>query len=280
VGQATGKGMIHAGHQVTFKDIQPEREQELFDSGHDVWSRCDQSQEWDLVFLSVGTPTREGSVDLTYLQSACDELGEILSSASNYPVVVLRCTVPPGTTEAMVIPALEKSSLKTAGQDFGVCYNPEFLRAVSAFEDFISPWLTVIGMHDKRSAEILREALEPITARNFTPVCVTDLRSAEVAKYASNLFNATKISFTNEIWSACKELEIDGDSVMSIVSHSAEGMWNPRYGTKGGFAYGGVCLPKDTAGFLGFARAQGIEMPLLEAVMTVNRRFEGEGGIE
>ncbi len=273
VGQATGKGMASIGHDVVFKDANQEREKELCNNGLSVWSESLHEQP-DFIFMSVGTPTREGSVDLSQLRSACHDVGPILREATNHPTVVLRCTVPPGTTEQMVIPWLESGSGRSSAADFGVCYNPEFLRAVSAYEDFVNPWLIVIGSRDRQAGIALRDALDPLASQKMVPVTLTDLRSAEVAKYASNLYNATKISFTNEMWSVCEELGIDGDNVMSIVSRSAEGMWNPKYGTRGGFAYGGVCLPKDTTGFLGFARSRGLEMPLLEAVIDVNKRFE------
>jgi UDPglucose 6-dehydrogenase len=90
-------------------------------------------------------------------------------------------------------------------------------------------------------------------------------------KYAQNLYNATKISFTNEIWSVCQKLSIDSDTVMGAVAQSAEGMWNSRYGISGGYPYDGSCLPKDTRAFLSYAKQElDMEMPLLEATIKIN----------
>ncbi len=93
-----------------------------------------------------------------------------------------------------------------------------------------------------------------------------------MTKYAHNLFNAAKISFTNEMWLASKALGIDGDQVMALVAQSAEGMWNPRYGIRGGFPYSGACLPKDIAAFVSVARELGWHTPLLQATIEVNQR--------
>jgi UDPglucose 6-dehydrogenase len=97
-----------------------------------------------------------------------------------------------------------------------------------------------------------------------------DPAAAELVKCVHNLFNATKISFWNEIWDVCRQLDVRSDEVASIVARSAEGSINAEYGTRGGKPYGGACLPKDTKGFLGFAEELGVEMPLLEAVDVVN----------
>ena len=106
-------------------------------------------------------------------------------------------------------------------------------------------------------------------------VVKTDLKTAEMIKYAQNLYNATKISFTNEIWSVCQKLSINSDTVMGAVVKSAEGMWNSRYGIKGGYPYDGECLPKDTKGFLSYAKQElDIELPILEATIKVNDSLE------
>jgi UDPglucose 6-dehydrogenase len=100
-----------------------------------------------------------------------------------------------------------------------------------------------------------------------------DPATAEFIKCAHNLYNAAKISFWNEMWLVTQRLGIDHDAVSSTVANSAEGSYNPYYGIRGGAPYGGVCLPKDTNGFLGFAAALGVEMPLLTAVVTVNENL-------
>ena len=127
--------------------------------------------------------------------------------------------------------------------------------------------MTVIGSSSKRVQERLRDLLAPFGGemRLFDN---TD--TAETVKIVHNVFNAAKISFWNEIWSVCQALGIDHDAVATTVAKSAEASWNPLYGIRGGAPYGGVCLPKDTNGMLGFARELGVDMPLLRSVIEVN----------
>ena len=275
VGQATGKGLAHYGHKIVFCDANPARVEDLQQQGYFAVSPNDFIQHRnDATMICVGTPTNAMEIDLSHLRSACQLMASILQLTNEYHLVVVRSTLPPGTTQDLVIPLLEEGSGKLAGQDFGVCYNPEFLREVSALDDFVTPWVIVLGANDTGSERAARQIYEPISSRLEMPVTVTNLRSAEMIKYAHNLYNATKISYTNEIWSVCQDLSIDGDLVMSTISQSAEAMWNPNYGIKGGFPYGGSCLPKDTVAFLAFAEEHGLEMKLLDAVVQVNEQMD------
>jgi len=186
-------------------------------------------------------------------------------------VVVVRSTLPPGTTESLIVPILAEHSGLEPGADFFVAYSPEFLREVSADEDFLSPWLTVGGAADHatgRTVAALYEGRVPSDS-----IVHADVATAEMIKYASNIFNATKISFANEIWQVSRSLGLDADVVMGAVCRSAEGMWNPVYGTRGGSPYGGACLPKDTLAFHAFARGLGLSMELLGSVISVNERL-------
>lgn len=273
VGQATGKGLLHFGHRVVFSDIRELVLEQLTAGGY-VATQPEQLRDTqtDVTMVCVGTPTVNGGIDLSQLDSVMDTVAMTLKDTDRYHLIVNRCTLPPCTTEDVVIPGLEQRSGKRVGRDFGVCHNPEFLREASAYEDFVKPWLIVFGSYDHRSSQALRELYGPISEETDTAIVETDLRTAEMLKYASNLYNATKISFTNEIWAACSQLGVDGNAVMSIVSRAAEGMWNPTYGTRGGFPYGGSCLPKDTAAFLRFASVRGFDMRLLQAVIDVNDR--------
>jgi UDPglucose 6-dehydrogenase len=184
----------------------------------------------------------------------------------------MRCTLPPGSTSNIVIPLLEDISGLTYGDDFGVCYNPEFLREASALEDFLNPKLVVIGAEEPYSLSTLEEVYAAGLPQGIRSV-KTDFKTAEMIKFTSNLFNATKISFTNEMWLACRRLGIDGDEVMSTVVEACEGFWNPGYGSRGGYPYGGACLPKDTAAFYTFARSLGLSMELLNSVIAINDRM-------
>jgi UDPglucose 6-dehydrogenase len=158
-----------------------------------------------------------------------------------------------------------------ADDGFALASNPEFLRAASASDDFRFPWMTVIASRSKRTQERLRFLLQPFGGemRVFDNPAV-----AEFIKCSHNIYNAAKISFWNEMWMVAKHIGVDLDAVSSTVALSAEGSFNPFYGIRGGAPYGGVCLPKDTNGFLGFAADLGIEMPLLDSVVRVNEMLE------
>jgi UDPglucose 6-dehydrogenase len=184
---------------------------------------------------------------------------------------VVRSTVAPGTTDGVVRPVLEENSGKTAGAGFRLASNPEFLRAVSAAEDFRHPWMTVIASRDPRTVADLANLLAPFGGEMRT---FSDPAEAEFVKCAHNIFNATKISFWNEMWIVAQQIGLDLDPIAATVARSAEGSINPQYGIRGGAPYGGVCLPKDTCGFLGYASGVGVDMPLLRAVVETNNRLE------
>ena len=133
--------------------------------------------------------------------------------------------------------------------------NPEFLRAATAEEDFMNPRVIVIGALEGRSALGLKRMYAPWAD---VPMVETNLRTAEATKYLSNLFNAAKISFFNEMHAILAAIGADPGTAESIVRLGAEGLWNPKYGTHGGAPYGGVCLPKDTVGFLGYLEDMGL----------------------
>ena len=269
VGQATGKGLFCKGHHVVFHDVNPEVLSRLSEEGYETCDDYD-LREFDVSMLCVSTPTRDDKIVLSYLQNAVSKLGVKLADTSRYHLVVVRCTSLPGTTEERVIPMLEYYSRKKAGLDFGVCMNPEFLRSASAEDDFAHPWLTVIGAYDERSGEELEKLYRPFRAE----IVVTKIKVAEMMKYVHNLFNATKISFFNEMHTICQKLGINSRAVNSLVVKSAEAMWNPKYGTVGGRPYGGSCLPKDTRAFRNFAHKLNLSpMTLLDAVIKVNEEM-------
>lgn len=274
VGRATGKGFSELGHDVIFVDTDPRVVQRLRREGQQAIDPSALAEARPSVsMICVPTPNdRSERQDLTFLEAALAAIGPLLADSA-YHLVVIRCTVLPGITENLVVPALEASSGGKAGRDFGVCMNPEFLREASAEEDFRNPWIVVIGEHDQRSGDLLEWLYKPLCQRTRAPIFRTDLRTAEMTKYAHNLYNAVKISFANEMWQVSRELGVDGNQVMALVAQSAEGMWNPRYGTRGGFPYEGNCLPKDISAFVSLARDLGWGTPLLEATMEVNQRM-------
>ncbi|GAA2274519.1 hypothetical protein GCM10010145_51890 [Streptomyces ruber] len=268
VGTATGKGFLHAGHEVTFIDIAHRRLEYLRSQGLDARDTLDLDNEPDsFVFLTLPTPNVGHRYDLSAFEDGTTTVGKALGTASGTHVVVVRSTVPPGTTEGLVQPLLEKHSGRTLGEDFHLASNPEFLRAASAVEDFKHPWMTVIASRSTRTVERLSELLAPFGGELRT---FDDPAAAEMVKCAHNIFNATKISFWNEMWLVSQALGLDLDPIAQTVARSAEGSYNPSYGIRGGAPYGGVCLPKDTQGFLGLADSISLEMPLLRAVVRVN----------
>lgn len=272
VGQASGRGFLAHGHDVTFVDVNPEIIAKLRAERLDA--RFPNEVPWaeaDMTMLAINTPTVGGKIVLDHLFGAIRTLAEGLKGSTRYQIVVVRSTVPPTTTLERVRPLLEEVSGRTVGDTLGLAMNPEFLRQVSANQDFLEPWLTVFGTFGETEAAILGEMYEPFNA----PIVAVDCTSAEVIKYANNLYNATKISFFNEFHMVCERLGIDSEVIGRTVAHSAESMWNPTYGTRGGWPYGGACLPKDTAAFYEFAHGKlGMEMPVLAGTMRVNEMLE------
>ena len=272
VGTATGEGFLAAGHEVTFIDTSAARVRELQSRGYDVRTEIDLSDEPDsFLFLTLPTPHAGYEYDLRAFTAGSTSVGKALKASSARHTVVVRSTVPPGTTEKLVQPLLEEHSGMQAGEGFDIASNPEFLRAVSAAEDFRHPWMTVIASRDPQTVERLRTLLSPFGGEMRT---FTNPAEAEFVKCSHNIFNAAKISFWNEMWLVAREIGLDLDPIAATVARSAEGSINPQYGIRGGAPYGGVCLPKDTCGFLGYADGVGVDMPLLRAVVTVNEHLE------
>jgi UDPglucose 6-dehydrogenase len=147
---------------------------------------------------------------------------------------------------------------------------PEFLRQVSNVQDFDRPWLTVIGAYDERAGAALRDLYRPFGA--LMVECTPS--EAEMIKYTSNLYNAVKISYFNEVHAICEKLGIDSGMVASTVARSAESMWNPLYGIRGGVPYGGACLPKDTEAFMAFVNDNGFEHLMLQAAIDTNEHLK------
>src|SRR4051812_13786878 len=271
VGQATGRGFARKGHQISYVDINPQTIERLRADGQIAMTSAE--VEWravDVVMLAVSTPSVDDQIVLDYIEAAALDVGRGLAQAERFVPVVVRSTVPPTTTEQRITPILERASGKRAGVDFGVAMNPEFLRQVSSEQDFARPWVTVLGASDRRTAQILDALYAPFGALivRCTPT------EAEMIKYVNNIYNAVKISYFNEVHAICEQLEIDSNLVGAAVARTAESMWNPLYGTRGGVPYGGACLPKDTTAFMQFARDRGWEHLMLEATMKVNQRLE------
>jgi UDPglucose 6-dehydrogenase len=218
----------------------------------------------DVTFICIGTPSKEdGSIDLTFIKEVTIEIAKVLKQKDNYHLVVVKSTVLPGTTRDVVLPLLEKYSGKKVGKDFGLAMNPEFLREGIAVDDFLKPDRIVIGSYDDISRDILRKLYKDFTS----PLVETSLSAAEMIKYASNGFLATKISFINEIGNMCKKLEVDAYEV-------ADGMGlDKRIGRSflnSGIGWGGSCFPKDLHALLAWANKEKEESKIIESAIEVN----------
>lgn len=214
----------------------------------------------DFIFVAVGTPSGvDGEADLKYISTAIESMAPQLEG---YTVVVNRSTVPVGTGDTTA----ETLGLygKRQGHDFQVVSNPEFTREGSAVYDFLNPDRVVLGSVDHQAAEAVAELYKPITDR----IMITDLRTAEMVKYASNAFLAMRISFINEIASICEKLGAD-------VKLVAQGMgMDQRIGPaflEAGLGFGGSCFPKDVKALQYMAELNGLHPQLLRAVMDINR---------
>ncbi len=267
VGQATGKGFARKGHSVDYVDVDSARVNQLNQQGL-LAMQPDQVnwERYDIVMLTVSTPSINGRVKLDYIEDAVLNVGRGLATSDKFVVVVVRSTVPPTTTEQRLRPLLENAAGKTAGIGFGLAMNPEFLRQRSNVEDFERPWITVLGTSERLTADILGDLYKPFGSLlvNCTPT------EAEMIKYVNNIYNAVKISYFNEVHAICENLGIDSRIVGATVARSAESMWNPLYGTRGGVPYGGTCLPKDTVGFMAFCEEMGLDHGMLKATIAAN----------
>jgi len=224
--------------------------------------------ETDVTFVSVGTPTSEdGGCNLRYIENAAREIGKGLEEKEGYHVVVLRCSVPPSTTLGVMVPEIERVSGKSMGVDFGICFNPEFLREGTAVEDFNEPSKTVIGANDKRAADMLARIYEPV---DDNPI-FTSIEAAEMVKYVDNVWHATKVCFANEVGRLCKPLQIDSHKVMDIFVKDVKLNLSPYY-LKPGFAYGGSCLPKEVRAVSYMANQMGVDVPLISSLQTSNEQ--------
>lgn len=220
----------------------------------------------DVSLICVGTPSMaDGSPMLDYIDGVARQIGHGLRNSERYHVVVLRSTVFPGVTREYLLPRLEQYSLRSAGDDFGLVVNPEFLRETEAIKDFYAPPYTVIGELDNRSGNLMAELYGNIQA----PLYRVPLEEAELLKVVNNAFHALKVGFGNEVGRVCDRLGIDSHVVMKLVCADTKLNISPVY-LKPGFAFGGSCLPKDLRSLTFNARQLGVDVPILNAVIPSN----------
>lgn len=287
VGSVAGACLAACGHHVTFVEINrakvdqlnagicPVAEDGLAELVRDAREQGRMSATDDLAaavagtdaaLVCVGTPSGpNGDVRLEDVERVCRQIGEALADRREWFTVVVTSTVPPGTTERLVIPTLEKASGTACGLDFGVVFSPEFLREGSAVADFRHPEVTVLGPTDPRSLAVATELYEPFGGRIVTaPITV-----AESVKLVGNAWHALKVVFANEIGRFCDSLGVDSRAVMELFKQDRRLNVSPAYLTPG-FAFGGSCLPKDLRTLNYRAHLHGVELPVLESVLRSN----------
>ena len=299
VGLVSGVCLADRGHQVTCVDkdadkvakissgVAPIYEKGLDDllarnlgktlrATTDLQSAVD---ETELSLIAVGTPFDGTEIDTGYVEQAATEIGQALRDKDAYHVVLVKSTVVPGTTDELVLTALEKASGKKAGVDFGLGMNPEFLREGEAVSDFMNPDRIVLGGLDERTHQTLRKVYEPFTG---VDVVLTSNKTAEMIKYASNSLLATLISFSNEIANLCSSVGgIDALEVMHGVhldkrfSPLLPGGERITPGfisyLEAGCGFGGSCFPKDVKALIAHGQKHAASMRLLESVIEINQ---------
>jgi UDPglucose 6-dehydrogenase len=239
----------------------------LLSATNDVSSAADTST----TFLTVGTPSgRDGSIDLSFLKHATIDLGRALRKKNGYHLVVVKSTVVPGTTSSVVKPILEHSTKTKVGPKLGLCANPEFLKEGTAINDALHPDKIVIGASDKKSAEQLTRLYKHFYRGKPPPLIITNPESAELVKYASNAFLATKISFINTIANIAQQTPgVDVGTVAKAIG------LDPRIGElflKAGPGYGGSCFHKDLQALIDYSNKNGYDPVLFRATEETNEK--------
>jgi UDPglucose 6-dehydrogenase/GDP-mannose 6-dehydrogenase len=300
VGLVSGVCLAEKGHQIICVDIDKEKVAKINQGASPIYEKglaellkknigrkltatTDLSSavlQTEISLIAVGTPFDGEQIDLAFIKSVSQQIGEILSDKDDYHVVVVKSTVVPGTTDDIVVPILEAASGKRAGVDFGVGMNPEFLREGEAVDDFMNPDRIVLGAFDNKTLEVLEELYAPFSDIDIVPV---NTKTAEMIKYTSNSLLATMISFSNEIANLCAALgNIDVADVMkgvhldkrlSPVTTDGDRIV-PAFTTyiEAGCGFGGSCFPKDVNALISHGKRSGLPMRLLESVMQINEK--------
>ncbi|MBA2548302.1 MAG: nucleotide sugar dehydrogenase [Burkholderiaceae bacterium] len=221
----------------------------------------------ELSFICVGTPSSaNGSQDLSAVVRVSEAIGGALARKSAFHTVVLRSTVAPGTALELIKPALESASGKRSGVDFGLCFQPEFLREGSSIRDYDHPPFTLVGGDSPVSIEALRQLFGHLPCEFIA----TDIRTAEALKLVCNAFHALKITFANEVGRIAGALDIDSRQIMALVCRDTRLNISPAY-MKPGFAFGGSCLPKDLRALMYLGRARDVDTPVLSSILPSNQ---------
>jgi len=244
---ATAKGMLRASNQSLAQVVDSE-----------------------IIFICVGTPTLpNGSIDTRQVEKVGGEIGKILRDSDRKPLICLRSTVIPGSSENIFIPAIERFSGKKMGEGFSYVYHPEFLRETTAIADYDAPGRIIFGSFQRNAEDLCNQIYPHIDAQRF----FLKPKEAELVKYCDNAYHALKITFANEIGMIAKEIGIDSHKVMDVFVADSKLNISKNY-FKPGFAFGGSCLPKDVQALTCFARKLELRTPLLESLMVSNENIK------
>lgn len=268
VGYAVGKGFSNLSHDVLFYDINNDILNKIKKEGFQTTNNLKLIADFsEIFFICLPTPTKNNKADISILKSFSKNLSKLLKNKKDYFLLVIKSTILPMTTERL-IPLIERYSNKKVGIDFGICFNPEFLRQNNAYEDFMNPDRIVIGEYDKKSGDLLENIY-----KNFKcPIIRTNLRTSEIVKYANNCFYAAKISFFNEFHLICRKLGIDSEILRRIVQLDK---FYSNHPWSHGKSFGGACISKDLQAFITFCTKDiKVSPEILKAVKKINEEMK------
>ena len=270
VGKATGIGLSKYDHELIFYDIDQQKLEMLAKQGYKVTKNLEAIRGCDIHMICVPTSTVNNEPSLALLESAVKEVAKTLDRQDGYQVVVIRSTTLPFTIKRKIIPLLQRYCSLRLGEQYGICHNPEFLREAHALDDFLDPPIIVIGEADERSGDMLAQLYAPFRS----PKVRTTLENAEAIKCFSNAYNAMKISFFNKLYLIAERCGLDHEVISQALPKSTTAIRLPEYGIRGGYPYGGKCLPKDLAAFTSFVNEQGLDSHLFEVVAEINEEMK------
>lgn len=222
-----------------------------------------------ITFIVVPTPSDEkGGFSLEYVIPSCKEIGKALEEKHSYHLVVLTSTVLPGSTEKRLKPILEEASKKKCNDEFGLCYNPEFIALGNVIHDFLNPDFVLVGESDKKAGDIL-ESLYREVCDSHPPITRMNFVNAELAKLAVNTYVTTKITFANTLARICERIPDANVDVVTSAIGQDERIGN-KY-LKGSIGYGGPCFPRDNLAFSHLAKIAGVASTLASETDRINR---------
>jgi nucleotide sugar dehydrogenase len=263
VGGAFGQALVARGEMVQWIDSNPERVQRLRNQGFQAALPEEETDPCELYFLCVQTPTVAGEQVRTGLKESLERIATLLRPELS-PTVVIRSTILPGTSREWAIPYLERASGLRRSEHFRFVYYPEFLRERHAAADVATPRIHLLGECEPGDGDVVAKILAAFAG----PIVRVSLEAAELQKYIHNNFNTLKIGYFNEMRRVAAQLNLTAqtEAIFSVTGQSAEGMWNPAYGTRDWGSVSGNCLPKDLDAFLGWMQSRALVSPLLEGL--------------